>query len=159
MKAFLKGFTYAFRGVGYCFKHERNFRFHISLFSYMLFFLLYYDFFTVSKTQWAVLLMMSSAVISGELINTGIEKAADAVTLNHNKFIKAAKDAAAGAVLVTAVFSVAVGICILYQPEAFEKLFSYYRANPLYFVILLITLCADAVFIFYDSIFKKRKRK
>lgn len=120
MKAFIKGFGYAFQGIWYAVIHERNMRFHISLFCYMMFFLLRYDFFTVSRTEYAILLMMSALIMSGELINTGIEKAADAATLERNPYVKVAKDAAAGGVLIAAIFSVAVGIIIMFQPEAFK---------------------------------------
>lgn len=147
MKAFIKGFGYAFRGIGYAVLHERNMRFHLSLFSYMMFFLLHYDFFEVSKTQFAILLMMSSLVMAGELFNTGIERAADAATLEKNEFVKIAKDAAAGAVLVLAIFSVAVGIIILYQPSAFTEMFCYFKNNPLYIVVLAVTLILDGIFI------------
>ncbi|MBQ7596027.1 MAG: diacylglycerol kinase family protein [Clostridia bacterium] len=147
MKAFIKGFGYAFQGIWYGILHERNMRFHISLFCYMMFFLLRYDFFVVSRNQFAVLLMMSSLVIAGELFNTGVEKAADAATLEKNSHVKIAKDAAAGGVLVFSIFAVAVGIAILFQPAAFEKLFAYYAAKPVYIVILAVTLVIDAVFI------------
>ena len=147
MKAFIKGFGYAFQGIWNTLINERNLRFHVSLFGYMLFFLLRYDFFTVSRVEFAVLLMMSALVMSGELINTGIEKAADAATLEKNPYVKTAKDAAAGGVLISAIFAVAVGVVILFQPEAFRKLFAYYTANPLYIVILVATLVLDGIFI------------
>ena len=147
MKAFIKGFGYAFRGIGYAVLHERNMRFHLSLFSYMMFFLLHYDFFEVSRNQFALLVMMSSLVIAAELLNTGVERAADAATLERNEYVRIAKDAAAGAVLVLAIFSVAVGVIILYQPLAFRSMFDYFLSNPLYIVILALTLILDAVFI------------
>lgn len=147
MKAFIKGFGYAFRGIAFGVINERNMRFHVSIFIYMMFFLLHYDFFEVSKTQFAILLMMSSLVMAGELFNTGIERAADAATLEKNEFVKIAKDAAAGAVLVLAIFSVAVGIIILYQPSAFTEMFCYFKNNPLYIAVLAITLILDGIFI------------
>ena len=147
MKAFIKGFGYAFRGIAFGVINERNMRFHVSIFIYMMFFLLHYDFFEVSKTQFAILLMMSSLVMAGELFNTGIERAADAATLEKNEFVKIAKDAAAGAVLVLAIFSVAVGIIILYQPSAFTEMFCYFINNPLYIAVLAVTLILDGIFI------------
>lgn len=147
MKAFIKGFGYAFRGIAFGVINERNMRFHVSIFIYMMFFLLHYDFFEVSKTQFAILLMMSSLVMAGELFNTGIERAADAATLEKNEFVKTAKDAAAGAVLVLAIFSVAVGIIILYQPSAFTEMFCYFKNNPLYIAVLAVTLILDGIFI------------
>lgn len=147
MKAFIKGFGYAFRGIAFGVINERNMRFHVSIFIYMMFFLLHYDFFEVSKTQFAILLMMSSLVMAGELFNTGIERAADAATLEKNEFVKIAKDAAAGAVLVLAIFSVAVGIIILYQSSAFTEMFCYFKNNPLYIAVLAVTLILDGIFI------------
>lgn len=147
MKAFIKGFGYAFRGIAFGVINERNMRFHVSIFIYMMFFLLHYDFFEVSKTQFAILLMMSSLVMAGELFNTGIERAADAATLEKNEFVKIAKDAAAGAVLVLAIFSVAVGIIILYQPSAFTEMLCYFKNNPLYIAVLAVTLILDGIFI------------
>lgn len=147
MKAFIKGFGYAFRGIAFGVINERNMRFHVSIFIYMMFFLLHYDFFEVSKTQFAILLMMSSLIMAGELFNTGIERAADAATLEKNEFVKIAKDAAAGAVLVLAIFSVAVGIIILYQPSAFTEMFCYFKNNPLYIAVLAVTLILDGIFI------------
>ncbi len=147
MKAFIKGFSYAFRGIAFGVINERNMRFHVSIFIYMMFFLLHYDFFEVSKTQFAILLMMSSLVMAGELFNTGIERAADAATLEKNEFVKIAKDAAAGAVLVLAIFSVAVGIIILYQPLAFTEMFCYFKNNPFYIAVLAVTLILDGIFI------------
>ena len=147
MKAFIKGFGYAFRGIAFGVINERNMRFHVSIFIYMMFFLLHYDFFEVSKTQFAILLMMSSLVMAGELFNTGIERAADAATLEKNEFVKIAKDAAADAVLVLAIFSVAVGIIILYQPSAFTEMFCYFKNNPLYIAVLAVTLILDGIFI------------
>ena len=91
--------------------------------------------------------MMSSLVMAGELFNTGIERAADAATLEKNEFVKIAKDAAAGAVLVLAIFSVAVGIIILYQPSAFTEMFCYFKNNPLYIAVLAVTLILDGIFI------------
>lgn len=147
MKAFIKGFGYAFRGIAFGVINERNMRFHVSIFIYMMFFLLHYDFFEVSKTQFAILLMMSSLVMASELFNTGIERAADAATLEKNEFVKIAKDAAAGAVLVLAIFSVAVGIIILYQPSAFTEMFCYFKNNPFYIAVLAVTLILDGIFI------------
>lgn len=147
MKAFIKGFGYAFQGIWNTIINERNLRFHISLFGYMMFFLLRYDFFKVSKTQFAILLMMSALIMAGELFNTGIENAANAATLEKNPYVKAAKDAAAGGVLISAILAVIVGILILFQPDAFKALFDYYIANPLYIVILALTLVLDGIFI------------
>jgi diacylglycerol kinase len=51
-----------------------------------------------------------------ELFNTVAEAALDAATPYYHPLIKIAKDVAAGAVLLTALFSVVVGLLILGPP-------------------------------------------
>ena len=107
----------------------------------MLFFLLRYDFFTVSKTQWSILALAAALVIVAEYINTAVERAVDTAAKGEkSESAKIAKDTAAGAVLIAAFFAVAVGILILYQPSAFKAMFDYYVANPLNFALVLSSI-------------------
>ncbi len=85
--------------------------------------------------------------MGSELLNSGVENACNAASLEHNEFVKIAKDTAAGGVLVLSVFAVAVGIVILYQPLAFSKMFTYFLNNPLYIAVLAVTLAIDIVFV------------
>jgi len=73
-------------------------------------------FFSISKMEWLVLLITMTLVIGAELINTAIEYAVDLATEEIHPLAKAAKDIAAGAVLVTAVFAVIIGVIIFYSP-------------------------------------------
>ena len=60
-----KSFVYAFKGFGWMVTHERNFRIHLTCLAYMFYYLLRYDFFTVSRTEIAVLLLASGLFIGG----------------------------------------------------------------------------------------------
>ena len=157
MKSLIKSFKFAFVGIGSTILTERNMRIHLTVMSYMFAYLFLYDFFTVSKTQLALLFLMCAVVISGELINTAIESIADLVEQKKNIHVKKAKDAAAGAVLISAIAAVAVGISILYQPEAFKALFTYYKENPIMIAVLLLSLVITTLFVFMPSHFKNRK--
>ena len=75
MLSFLKSFVYAFRGVAFGIINERNMRVHFTCLAYMAFFLLRYDFFTVSRTQAAILALAAALVIAAEYINTADRKA------------------------------------------------------------------------------------
>ncbi len=147
MKGLFKSFVYAGRGVFWCIKNERNMRAHFSLCVYMYAYLLVYDFFTLSKTDWAVILLCNALVFSLEIVNTAIEKAVDIATAKENPLAKISKDAAAGAVLVSAIFSVIVGIAVLYQPEAFSAMFDFYKERIYLLVILALSLVLTFVFI------------
>ena len=144
MKGLLKSFVYAGNGILWCLKNERNMRAHFSLCVYMYAYLLVYDFFVLTKTEWAIILLCNALVFSLEIVNTAIEKAVDLATEKQNPLAKISKDAAAGAVLVSAIFSVIVGLVILLQPDAFRAMAEYYKER----IYLLVILAASLVLTF-----------
>ena len=147
MKGLLKSFVYAGNGILWCFKNERNMRAHFSLCVYMYAYLLIYDFFVLTKVEWAIILLCNALVFSLEIVNTAIEKAVDLATEKQNPIAKISKDAAAGAVLVSAIFSVIVGLVILLQPEAFRAMAEYYKERIYLLVILAVSLVLTFIFI------------
>ncbi len=148
MKGLVKSFGYAFQGIFRTIRTERNMRIHLVVSLYMYGYLLIYDFFEVSRTGFAVLFLANAIVMMGEIVNTAVENVVDLVEQKKNDYCKAAKDAAAGAVLVGALFAVAVGIALLWQPAAFRAMFAYYRDNPLMLAVLALSLVLSCVFIF-----------
>ncbi len=162
MLSFLKSFVYAFRGVAFGILNERNMRVHFTCLAYMVFFLLRYDFFTVSRTQAAILALAAALVIAAEYINTAVERAVDTASKGEiSDSARIAKDTAAGAVLITALFAVAVGFIILYQPDAFRAMFAYYAANPLSLVLFVLSFIAAVLFMFVNpkTYLRKFRRK
>lgn len=152
MKAFFKGFVYAFNGVKYCLLHERNFRFHTALMVYMFGYLTIYDWFEVSRAEFAALIALCALVLALEAVNTAVERAVDlAAGRERSVLARIAKDAAAGAVLIAAVGAVAVGLVILLQPAAFRALFEYYKTHPLMLGVLALSLVPTLIFIFHGS--------
>lgn len=150
-----RSFLYAAKGFLWMLTHERNFRIHLTCLGYMAYFLLRYDFFTLTKTECAILVLVSALVVGGEMINTGIEKADDAVTREKKYAIKVSKDVAAGAVLVFAISAVIIGVILLWQPEAFKALYMHYIENPIYIALLAGSLILSIVFIFKFDFSKK----
>lgn len=71
--------------------------------------------------EWRWLGLAIALVLVVEVINTAIEQACNAVTLEHHAAIKAAKDAAAAAVLISACFAGLVGTTI-FAPHFLPKL-------------------------------------
>lgn len=156
----LRSFIYAIKGFLWMVFNERNFRIHITCLCYMAFFLFRYDFFVLSKVEYAVLILAAALVIGGEMINSGIEKADDSVTRETIHTIKISKDVAAGAVLVFAVAAVFVGIVLLWQPQAFVSLFEYYTAEPVRIVLLCASFVVSLLFIFrVNNKFIRRLKK
>ena len=155
MKSLIKSFGYAFRGIFTALTTERNMRIHTVCMIYMYFFLFAFDFFEISGTQLAIIFLANGLVIGGELINTAIEATVDMNGEEHTHLGKIAKDCAAGAVLVFTIFSVLCGVAIMYQPKAFEALFTYFLANPVAIVLFAISVIVFSLFIFKG--FSKRK--
>lgn len=155
MKELVKSFGYAFQGLFTAVKKERNMRIHIVCMIYMYFFLFAFDFFEITRTELAIIFVANGLVIGAELINTAIESAVDLHGKEHTELGKVAKDCAAGAVLVFTIFAVLCGIAIMYQPEAFQKLFTYFAKNPVAIILFLISVAIFSVFIFKG--FPKKK--
>ncbi|MBM7604739.1 diacylglycerol kinase [Metabacillus crassostreae] len=63
--------------------------------------------------DWVVILFLIGGMLALELMNTAIEHVVDLITEDYNPIAKAAKDAAAGAVLVYAILSVIIGVILL----------------------------------------------
>ena len=79
-------------------------RIHIVCMIYMFFFLFAFDFFEITRTQFAILFITCGLVMGAELINTSIEAIVDLHGEEHTKFGKIAKDCAAGAVLIFTIY-------------------------------------------------------
>lgn len=148
MKSLIKSFGYAFSGIFEALRYERNMRIHFVCMIYMYSFLFVYDFFEITRTQLAVIFLANMAVVAAELINTAVERTVDLASEEYTENGKVAKDTAAGAVLVCAIFAVATGIAILGQPEAFSQMFLYYRENPAMLVVFILSIILATVFIF-----------
>ncbi len=148
MKELIKSFGFAFQGIYTAIAKERNMRIHIVCMIYMFFFLFAFDFFEITRTQLAILFVACGLVIGSELINTAVEAVVDLHGEEHTKYGKIAKDCAAGAVLIFAIFSVLCGIAIMYQPTAFALLFKYFIANPVAIVIFIVSVIIFTIFIF-----------
>ncbi|GED20300.1 hypothetical protein KGI01_20410 [Kurthia gibsonii] len=73
----------------------------------------------ISANEWTILLFVIAAVLSLEMTNSAIERVVDLVTDEFHPLAKRAKDLAAGAVLIAAIFSVIIGL-IIFLPKWFE---------------------------------------
>lgn len=157
LKKFVKGFQFAFEGILTALKTECNMRVHFVCMFYMYLFLLAFDFFQITRTQFAIIFIANGLVIGGELINTAIEAAVDLHGEEHTPLGKIAKDTAAGAVLVFAIAAVACGIAIMYQPEAFKLLFNFFATHIFALILFIVSLISAVLFILFG--FGKKEKK
>jgi len=88
-KKFILGFIYAFHGLSFFAKSERNFKFH--LFAFFCITLAGF-YFQIDKTEWLAVLVISSIILTAEALNSSIEKLCDHLHPEIHPAIKNVKD-------------------------------------------------------------------
>lgn len=106
-------FQNAFRGIWVAITTQANLRIHFLIASFVLVTATYLH---CSIFEMLVLVLTIMVVMLAEMINTAIEAVCDAITRETHQGIKAAKDVAAGAVLVSAIFASIIG-CMIFLPK------------------------------------------
>ena len=109
----VRSFGFAFAGLGFLLRTQRNARIHLVVGAIACALAAWLR---VSRVEWAVLVFTIALVVILEGLNTAVEAAIDLASPEIHPLAKAAKDLAAGMVLVAAIASVAVGLLILGPP-------------------------------------------
>jgi diacylglycerol kinase (ATP) len=143
-RSLARSFKCAGRGVVFCVKNERNMRIHLTAAVYVLVFSAFYGF---SAAEYALLILVISSVIAAEAVNTAIEAAVDMGAPHYDSLARIAKDAAAGAVLVTAVGAAAIGCILFIRPAVLARIAAFFAHSPVFIAILVLSLAAAVVFI------------
>jgi diacylglycerol kinase len=113
IRRLLRSFYFAFAGLFYLFRTQRNARVELSIGLCALGVAWWVG---ISRAEWGVLVLTSFCVIILEGLNTAVEAAVDLASPEVHPLAKTAKDIAAGMVLLAAIASVAVGLIILGPP-------------------------------------------
>lgn len=111
----LKSIVFAFRGAYFLLKTEASIQVQFAVTVFLIVLGLYFN---ISSTEWIVQLLAIGIVMSIEALNTAIEEVANFIHPEKHKKIGLIKDIAAGAVLIAAVFTIAIGL-IIYIPKIF----------------------------------------
>ncbi|MCR5342315.1 diacylglycerol kinase family protein [Butyrivibrio sp. XPD2002] len=114
-----KSFGYAFEGIFNTIFYERNMQIH-SLVTVLV--VIFGIILKISMIEWFICMLLFAIVLSLELVNTAIEAVVDLVTEEKKPLAKKAKDAAAGAVLISAIFAAIMG-GIIFFPKLWAFLF------------------------------------
>jgi diacylglycerol kinase len=113
----LRSFGYAFEGVAYILRTQRNARieFAVGIAAVLL-----AAWLGIAYVEWAVLLLTIAFVLGLEWINTSLELAVSLASPERHPSAKAAKDVAAASVLLGAVVSILVGV-LLFAPHLLAR--------------------------------------
>ena len=113
MRKFIRGFGYALNGIWHATATQLNFRVHLVAAvivvgaGYAL---------QISKDEWLWVTLCIAMVLVAELFNTAIEFLVDLVSPEYNKKAGLVKDMSAGAVLITAIGALVIGL-IIFVPK------------------------------------------
>lgn len=151
LKAFFKAFTYAFSGIVHGIMTERNIRFHLCAALTVLAFMGFYE---LTAAEKCVIFLCIGGVISAELINTAVENAVDLFSHEKSPAAKAAKDCAAGAVLVMSVCAAVCGIMIFWDMAVFAQIAEFFACSPM--AVFGAAVWAAVAFLFVFGIKKKK---
>jgi diacylglycerol kinase len=108
-----RSFGYAFEGVAYILRTQRNARIEIAIAIVALALAAWLG---ISAVEWAVLVLTIAVVLTLEWMNTALELAVSLASPEAHPSAKAAKDVAAACVLLGAGTSVIVGLLVLGPP-------------------------------------------
>jgi len=109
----LAAFRFAFSGIVYAFRTQRNFKVHLGITTAVVMVGLWLR---LPPERWAVLAVTIGLVFQAELFNTALEAIVDHVSPSFSPLAKVAKDCAAGAVFLSAACAVIVGALTLGPP-------------------------------------------
>lgn len=116
----LQSFVHAFAGLAFLVRNEPNMRIHLGIGAVTIVAGAWLD---VGPAEWRWLVLVIALVLAAEALNTAVEQTCNAITRNYNPAIKAAKDVAAGAVLIAAIMAGLIGASI-FMPYLFGDMSS-----------------------------------
>lgn len=109
------GLTFALQGLKTIFQRERNFRIQLLIFSIVI---VMGVIFRLSYIEWAIIIFVSSLVLSLEILNSVVELMIDYIKPENHPTAKKIKDMAASSVLISSISAVIIGI-ILFLRKTF----------------------------------------
>jgi diacylglycerol kinase (ATP) len=140
----LRSFNHAFRGLVSAVRHQRNMKVHLVLAFIVL---VASIFLNLSRLQLVMVFVAVAFVFITELINSAIEAVVDLVTPQFDPRAKAAKDMAAGAVLVAAINALVVAYLVLADrlTHVSLDLLAVIRRSPAHLTVVALAVVILAV--------------
>lgn len=140
----LKSFTFAFEGIVYVLRTQRNMKIHFAVAFLVMGGSLFFD---LSRTELIALMMSITFVLVAEMVNTAVEAAIDTFGTAFDPMAKIAKDVAAGAVLISATNALAVAYLIFFDriTEPSQNVIHLVRQSPTHLSVIalvVVVLCA-----------------
>lgn len=147
LKKTLDSFNNAINGIIDTVRTERNMKIHLIASLGVLIACFCFD---ITKDEFLILAITITMVITAEIINTSIEAAIDMTTNYYHPLAKVAKNAAAGAVLITAINALVVGYVIFSDKLAhlsYALVAKVKNSEPYTILIVLVIVCIATIIV------------
>ena len=123
-----------------------------------LYVLLFAPYFSLTRSEWAVLLLTIGLVMGVEAVNTAVEQTVNLVSPQRQEGARIAKDTAAGAVLLCAAAAIGVGIALFARQDVWLAILDDFRLHLWKPAALLLSVPAVLWFIITGGRLKKTRR-
>lgn len=143
-KKLIHSFRYAFNGLWYCIKNERNFRVHLLSALTVSLIAPYYN---LSVTETLLLTLFIALVIICEMFNTSIEAAIDLTVKGYSELAEKAKDISAGAVLISAICAIVCGLFLFLRLDIIHNIIIDITSSVVKITAVIIYLAASYLFV------------
>jgi diacylglycerol kinase len=119
----IKSFADAVEGIVYVLQTQQNARIHavITLAVFLFAFI-----FQINRLEWIALTIVVGMVWTAEIFNTAIEMFVDLVSPEHSQGAGKIKDVSAGAVFVSAMISILIGL-LIFGPKLLDLIASIFN--------------------------------
>jgi diacylglycerol kinase (ATP) len=140
----LQSFNHAFQGIVYAVRHQRNMRVHLVIAVGVMVSSVLLD---LTKLELVAVLLSVMFVLVTELINSAMETVIDMMTDQYDPRAKAAKDLAAGAVLVAAMNALVVAYLVLAErlTGSTFRVLNQIRSSPPHLTAIALAVVMAAV--------------
>ncbi|MDR9399232.1 diacylglycerol kinase family protein [Salibacter sp.] len=120
VRARIRSFSFAIQGIKTLFREEDNAKVHVLTAVIVIIGGFYFD---ISHVEWMLIAIAIGFVLVTEIVNTALENICDYLTEETDPLIKRIKDLSAGAVLISALTAIVIGL-IVFIPRIYA-LFQY----------------------------------
>lgn len=140
-----KSMTYAVHGILQCLHTERNLRIHTTAAVYVTALALMAR---LDKIQLAVLCLCYACMMCAEMLNTAVEYLLERDGGGFDSFVRDAKDIAAGAVFIVAVFCTVIGALFFVNETAIGNIIAFVTAYPWILTVFAVSVPIAVGYIF-----------
>ena len=145
---------YALDGIKLGVIEERNMRIDIVA---MIFVWFHMQFFDLTRAEKAIIVLVTFLVPAFELMNTAVERAVHKPDADHWMPAGAAKDTAAGSVLIMTIGAVVIAFMLMGNVRGVKNIIDFYFNKLSNILLLLGYICISYAFITIDNYRKKDK--